>query len=129
MRLIRLTVAFGICIVALACSGYGTDPDGGGTGPPRQVTVRATDANVFSPTPVDLAVGGTVTFAFEATAHSVIFQPIGGAPADIPGNNANISVQRTFDVAGTYDYECLIHPGMTGRIVARVYNPGDPNYP
>ncbi|HJU89307.1 MAG TPA: plastocyanin/azurin family copper-binding protein [Gemmatimonadaceae bacterium] len=120
MHLFRLGVASGICILGLGCGSSGTGPDGsGGNGPPRQVTVRATDAIAFNPTPADIAIGGTVTFAFEGTAHSVHFQSIAGAPADIPGNNANTNVARTFSIAGTYDYECQIHPGMTGRIVAR----------
>src|SRR5215472_4726729 len=30
---------------------------------------------------------------------------------------ANVSVQRTFPVAGVYNYYCHIHPGMRGTIV------------
>lgn len=126
MHLVRLMAATGISILAVGCSGYGTGPDGGAA-LPRQVTVRATDANVFSPTAVTLASGGRVTFTFEATAHSVRFQQVPGAPADITGDNSNTSVQRTFDDVGTFDFDCPIHAGMTGRIV--VSEPGDPNYP
>jgi plastocyanin len=119
MRLTSLTL---VALLAAACSGGGTGPDGNGsqgTIPPLDVTVRATPAIAFNPTPVDVRVGGTVTFAFEGTAHSVKFHPAAGAPADIPGNNANVSVPRTFAQEGTYDYECTIHPGMAGRIVVR----------
>jgi plastocyanin len=117
MRFVRLTVA---CALA-GCGGGGTGPDDGvpATPPPLSVTVRATDAISFNPTPVDVRTGGTVTFQFEGTAHSVFFRPASGAPADIPGNNANVSIQRSFAEEGTFDYDCQIHPGRSGRIVVR----------
>ncbi len=124
MRLTSLAV---VALVAVACSGGSTGPDGSGAQiPPLAVTVHATPAINFNPTPVDVRVGGTVTFAFEGTAHSVKFRPAAGVPADIPGNNANVSVQRTFAQEGTYDYDCTIHPGMTGRIVVRTSGSSNP---
>lgn len=124
MRLTSLAV---VALVTVACSGGGTGPDGARAQiPPLNVTVHATPSINFNPTPVDVRVGGTVTFAFEGTAHSVKFRPAAGAPADIPGNNANVSVQRTFAQEGTYDYDCTIHPGMTGQIVVRTSGSSDP---
>jgi len=80
-------------------------------------TVNATPSIAFNPSPVKIVPGGTITFAFGSVAHNVYFDPIAGAPADIPGNNAGTSVSRTFASAGTYVYNCHIHPGMTGTIV------------
>ena len=40
-----------------------------------------------------------------------------GAPDAIPGTNANTSVPRTFATAGTFEYDCHIHPGMKGTVV------------
>ncbi|HEV2671353.1 MAG TPA: hypothetical protein VGU74_09685 [Gemmatimonadales bacterium] len=40
-----------------------------------------------------------------------------GAPADIPGDNANMSVDRQFAAAGTYNFTCHIHPSMHGSVV------------
>ena len=80
-------------------------------------TVNATPAIAFSPSQVKIAPGGTITFAFGSVAHNVYFDPVAGAPADIPGNNASTSVSLTFSSPGTYGYACHIHPGMRGTIV------------
>jgi plastocyanin len=47
-----------------------------------------------------------------------------GAPADIPGNNSGTTVNRTFATAGTYIYNCHIHPGMRGSIVVGTTSTG-----
>jgi plastocyanin len=105
--------------VLSACGGGGagtvTAPQ---PGPPAMTaTVNATPDIAFNPSPVKIVPGGTITFAFGSVAHNVYFNAVAGAPADIPGNNAGTSVSRTFASAGTYVYNCHIHPGMTGTIV------------
>ena len=85
--------------------------------PPPSGTVDATPNLTFNPSPLNIVAGGTATFAFGSVGHNVFFDAATGAPADIPGVNANTSVTRTFPTAGTYVYTCHIHPGMTGRIV------------
>ena len=88
------------------------------SGPPGvTATVDATPNLAFSPSPASILPGGTVTFAFGAVAHNVFFDAVPGAPADIAGNNSGTSVARTFPTAGTYTYNCHIHPGMRGTIV------------
>ena len=65
-----------------------------------------------------IKVGGTVTYEFPAQEHNVIFVRVAGAPADIlPTRNQRVS--RTFPVAGRFDYDCTLHPGMRGVVVAR----------
>ena len=49
----------------------------------------------------------------------MFFTPQAGAPADIAGNNANVSITRTFATAGRYAYTCHIHPAMQGTIEVR----------
>jgi plastocyanin len=80
------------------------------------VIASATDY-VFTPATAVVAEGGTVTWHFGALAHTVTFlagQP--NAPASI-GPSYNITVTRSFPVAGTFSYECSIHAGMSGQVV------------
>jgi len=95
-----------------SCSGA-TDP----TPAPGQLAVVAGASLQFTPATLDVHVGDDVSFLFGPVAHNVFFDGTAGAPADIPGNNANVTVDRTFDTAGTYHYTCHIHAGMAGTIV------------
>jgi plastocyanin len=108
-------------LIALAACGGGTGPYGTKSpGPPPANTVAATAGLAFTPSPLTVNSGESVTFAFGAVAHNVTFDTPGGAtPADIPGNNSNVSIARTFTAPGTYRFHCTIHPGMAGSIVAR----------
>jgi len=98
---------------------YGPSTTGtGGTPPVSSARVDATPSIAFTPANISLTTGGTVTFAFGSVPHNVFFDnDPAGAPATIDGANANVAVQRTFPVAGVYNYYCHIHPGMRGTIV------------
>lgn len=94
-----------------------------------------TPAIAFTPQRATAARGGTVTFAFGSVAHNAYFSsaPGGGTPTDITGANSNVSVTRTFSTAGTFTYNCHIHPGMSGTIVVAamdtaVMSPGSNGY-
>ena len=107
-----------ICLALLAaCGGAATESATSSSPPPASGTVDATPNLTFNPSPLNIVAGGTATFAFGSVAHNVFFDGATGAPADIPGVNANTSVTRAFTTPGTYVYTCHIHPGMTGRIV------------
>ncbi|HEX7942295.1 MAG TPA: plastocyanin/azurin family copper-binding protein, partial [Gemmatimonadaceae bacterium] len=55
---------------------------------------------------------------FGDVAHNVFFDNApAGAPDAIAGANANMSQARTFTTAGTFEYNCHIHPGMKGTVV------------
>lgn len=103
-------------ITLMACGG------GGGYGattspPPPKNTVLATPSLSFGPASLTVNAGETVTFSFGAVAHNVFFDQQAGAPGDIEGINANVSVDRVFATPGTYHYSCHIHPSMHGTVV------------
>ena len=115
-------------VLALAACSGGTGPYGSsgsqsqqpGPGPLPANTVAATPNLVFTPNPLTIASGGSVTFAFGAVGHNVTFDaPGAGTPADIPGVNSGVSIQRTFAAPGTYRFHCTIHPGMAGSVVVQ----------
>lgn len=73
--------------------------------------------NAFVPFSLVIAVGGTVTFDFGGgTQHNVLFERKAGAPQDIVQAQSSGRVARTFAAAGTFPYECRIHPGMIGEV-------------
>jgi plastocyanin len=105
-----------------ACSGGGYGTTGPGNPPPPPPpptpgTVVATNSLVFTPSTLHVNAGDQVTFSFGSVAHNVFFDAANGAPTNIEGLNANTTVQRTFPTAGTYTYNCHIHPGMSGTVV------------
>jgi len=57
-----------------------------------------------------------VTFTFQATTHNVNFANVAGAPAGIAAT-ASSGVQRLFATAGTFGYDCSLHPGMNGTVI------------
>ena len=110
----RLLLASVALAGLVACGGGSTQP----STPQPTATVNATNSLQFTPSPVRLTVGGTVTFKFGSIAHTVFFDNAPpGAPANIPNLTSNTSVTRTFGTAGTFVYNCHIHPGMSGTII------------
>ncbi len=121
-----------------ACGGS----DGGaaadsGTG---QTTAAAEAAEValanvkFEPREVEVSVGDTVTWTNEDTVLHTVTSGKGheqGVPGVSEGKDAQPdglfdhempegeTFSFTFDKAGTFDYFCAIHPGMTGTVVVR----------
>src|SRR5690349_16778103 len=112
----KLATALLIVMAGLvaACGGSGADNT---TAPPPHNTISATPSLAFGPASLTVNAGETVTFAFGSVAHNVFFDQAAGAPANIDGLNANVSVQRVFTAPGTYHYTCHIHPGMQGTVV------------
>jgi plastocyanin len=69
----------------------------------------------FSPSTVTINVGDSVTWTnSDAQAHTATGN--GWDTGDL-GNGESGSI--TFQSAGTFDYQCTIHPAMTGRVVVR----------
>ena len=119
----RSTIA-PLTIISIISGCSSTNPSGPSTtssgNPPPVAAARvdATPSIAFAPANISITTGGTVTFAFGSVPHNVFFDnDPAGAPGAIDGVNANVAVQRTFPVAGVYNYYCHIHPGMRGTIV------------
>ena len=109
---------------ASACGGWGYGSPSSPTTPNTQPVadqVNATASLAFDPSTLNTTVGHVVTFKFGSVGHNIYFDAATGAPADIPGVNANTSVTRTFDTAGTFTYTCHIAweelPDQYGGIV------------
>jgi len=118
-------VLFGIALTALTVLGCGegsgligvmtTDTTGSGTGQ-LQATVQVT-SNAFSPTLVNLRRGGIVTWVWTDTTsqHNVTFNdPLLSSQTLSSGVHSVV-----FQTAGTFNYVCTVHTGMTGSIVVR----------
>lgn len=110
MDLKRLAIL--LCAVAVAsCSSNPSGPSGG-----RSTTITV-NSNFFSPTP-DTVSAGTVTFSWASGTHNVTWD---SGPATFANSgDKSPGAQGTHVVtvqAGTYNYHCSLHTGMTGRIV------------
>jgi plastocyanin len=72
----------------------------------------------FSPNPVEVPVGGTVTWTNQdQVPHTATSDQRGvlQSGAIAPGS----SFSQTFDTAGTFNYHCEFHPNMTGTIIVK----------
>jgi uncharacterized protein YjdB len=81
---------------------------------PLTATVTA-PVTAFNPAAVDIARTGSVTWTFAAQEHNVTFANTTGRPGNIP-TCSNCSNDRQFNTVGTFNYECTVHPGMTGTV-------------
>lgn len=111
-----------VSAASLAACGGGsssTAPASSGT-PVTAATVNATPSLQFTPNTVTIVAGGTVTVDFGAVAHDVFFDnDPAGAPANISTPTSNTSATLTFNQAGTFVYNCHIHPGMHGTVIVK----------
>jgi plastocyanin len=100
--------AFSFCLSAAMAYGETADKKGG--------KVSIADFQ-FAPAEITIAVGKSVTWTNnDGAPHGLEYQD-GSAGKDLllPG----ASYSRRFDKPGSYDYDCSIHPYMTGRVVVR----------
>jgi plastocyanin len=99
------------------CSDTPADPnDNDNTPPPSTASVTVGD-NLYTPSRVDLALGGTVTWTWAGFAlHTLTFDN-----PDIESTSARTTgaTSRLFAAAGDYTYYCTIHGRavMSGRVV------------
>jgi plastocyanin len=99
-------------VVVLLCTACGDS-----SGPANEVIVEMRD-DTFSPTPRNITAGTTVRWRNVGNnPHNSTSTPAGqwASGTVSPGS----SFPRRFDTAGTFNYECTIHPGMNGTIVVQ----------
>lgn len=92
------------------------------TTPTKQSTSTETNKIVtkdftFSPASITIKVGTTVTWTNEdSVPHQIADKPNGDMFKSGQLSQGQ-SYSFTFDKAGEYDYLCLIHPNMTGKVI------------
>ena len=73
---------------------------------------------MFSPSQLIIKVGDTVVWTNNgASVHTVTSDS--GNELSSPTLSGNQIYSHTFDVAGTYNYHCSIHPSMIGSIIVQ----------
>ena len=97
-----------------------TPPPGGESPPPPSGSTAtvSTPGSSFSPPSVTIAAGGTVSWNIAGATHNVTFGALAPPGGNIP-DTRGATVSRSFPSAGTYDYQCTRHDGMTGRVVVQ----------
>lgn len=101
----RRLLAAVVVLVAAACSEH--------TAPGTNTAAVSVQDNQFSPAATTVAVGTTVTWTWTgANQHDVTFS---GGPAS--PTQASGTYQRTFNAAGTFNYQCSVHGSfMSGSV-------------
>jgi len=72
-------------------------------------------SNSFSPNPVEVKVGETVTWINDDSGRHTVTSKDGVFDSGIMGKGQSFSY--TFDKAGEYPYSCSPHPNMVGTVV------------
>lgn len=124
MRTRALMWFFAGAMVAAGCSkdSSGTAEQGPGptTPPPGSRNVEVSmGGSTFNPASVQIPIGGSVTWRNATpTAHTItpsLDQPGSWRAVNVPGQTG-FTFTHTFNSAGTFDYECTLHAGMTGTV-------------
>ena len=110
-------ILLAVLVAAAGCGGsggsYGSGPTNSGPSTSKQISVKN---NSFDPGATTVPVGSTVTWTWAqgATIHNVMFND--GLKSD---DQSTGSYSRQFNTAGSYPYNCTIHPGMSGSVTVQ----------
>jgi plastocyanin len=90
--------------------------DAGDSASPSTAMVDLTNSR-FDPSDVVIAAGDIVTFTNnDPYAHTVTSADDSAIEFDSGEIGQAVQFEQTFDVAGTYDFFCRIHPTMRGTV-------------
>ncbi|HJP89766.1 MAG TPA: plastocyanin/azurin family copper-binding protein [Candidatus Limnocylindrales bacterium] len=100
----------GLAMVLAACSGSGSGGGGASAAPVSTSTVDLPPSYKFVPAAITVTAGTTVTWNNRDNfTHSVQFKD-GGLPTDPQMMKPGESTTFTFTTAGTFHYQCSLHP-------------------
>lgn len=109
-RVTALLALLSLTFVA-ACEGGSTSPSGE-PAPPSEGAEVIIEGFAFQPPTLTIARGSVVTWVNQdSVAHTVVM-----AGNESPRLNKGDSWSYTFDIEGTFDYICGLHPSMKGQI-------------
>jgi plastocyanin len=118
----RTRIALLIAALALGAAACGGDDSGGdaaatGACPGDAVTITMKDVK-FDPKTATATVGQTICWVNEdAVEHDAVANSGATFKSELFGKGKTFSAK--VDKAGTVEYECTIHPGMTGEITVK----------
>jgi plastocyanin len=108
-----------VALAALVLAGCTAPASSGGasSGAPGGAKTASVEIKefAFQPSTVEVAVGGTVTWAnADSATHTVKGE--GWGSGDLA---QGATYENTFATAGTFPYSCGVHPSMTGEVVVK----------
>ncbi len=104
----RAVCVLAVAALALVGAGCGGGDDSSSDLQPGHVDVKD---NYFDPETVEVSVGDTVTWPFRGTvAHNV------AGPGFTSDTVKTGTFEHPFERAGSFNYVCTIHTGMTGAV-------------
>jgi len=113
---LRRCAAVLLLALCAGCSSSNTPTTSPTTGTPVSIPAGSSTltTTAYSPNPVTIAVGGTVTWVNnDSTPHTSTADDNGWNSGSIaPGGQFS----RTFGAAGTFPYHCTLHPNMIGTV-------------
>jgi len=132
---ITLALLLGACGGSSATENMGGTPAAGGQPATTEGAEVALQTFAFVPRTLTIDAGTTVTWTNNDDILHTVTSGIGqkqGVPGVSKNKDAKLdglfdqemesvgaTFSFTFEEAGTYDYFCAIHPGMTGKVVVR----------
>jgi plastocyanin len=114
-RLVVTLVA--VAALVAGCGGAGRSDEALSTPPVKGATEVGMKGLRFNPPVIEITPGTTVTWKFDdgSIPHNV--KAVDGAFTSPTTEKGTFT--HTFGTAGTFDYKCDLHPGMSGRIIVR----------